>query len=161
MVLGENIQGYQQEGNFVALRAGNLWLLLKQSEVQSAEQFVMLPNTEQIGGVGGLFVSTEMTKTGEERSYYVALSEHLNLLPQLQKERFLITKLKGSQLHWCWDEVKVLPHRDLSEIAVPPVLRTPETEVDTIAFFDDKQGFVFSVERLLKILPQDIKRIVD
>lgn len=154
--------GYHHvEGNFVALRAGTLWLLLKQSEVQSAEQFSMLPDMVQVGEASGLFVSTALTPRGEKKNYYVALSKHLNLLSELPKKRFLITKLKGSDLHWCWDEVKVLPRQDLSEVTIPPVLKTPETKLDTMVFFENKQGFLYSVKQLMDVLPQNINRIID
>ena len=95
------------------LRAGSLRLVLAQSEVGAAQYL------------------DARADTGDRT--YAALSEHMTMLPERPAERFVVTTLgddEGSDLGWCWDELRVLIDVELQARPLPPVLLAPHTPVN-------------------------------
>lgn len=137
-------------GNFIALRAGELWLVVSQDDVRSVGRMAALPADMVFDKSQRLFVIKRQTDSGEKKYYYAALSEEMELLSEVPKQRFLVAVLGNSPVYWCWDEIKILPKGELLIQTIPEVLKTPEMLVDEFVLFDkDKQGFVYTVDQLL------------
>lgn len=136
----------EQQGNFVAMRSGALWLFVPQSQVLSTERLARLSNqamTEEHQRPG-VFKSVDSSDDTTERvSHYAALSAEMTLLPSLPEQRFLTTVFDGSDIHWCWDEVQVLIGARIACQTLPPVLCSQVTPLESVAILDDdRRGFL-------------------
>lgn len=134
-------------GDYVAMRSGELWLVMPQSQVSNAERLEKFPDRWQPSDVLGLYQMTTTHNGKVETDLYGALSENMLCLPSIPDDRFLVTRFVGGKVFWCWDEVQVLIDSELQLTALPEVIKTSETPVQAIVTWaPDYKGFWCSAD---------------
>ncbi|QTD45418.1 hypothetical protein [Ottowia testudinis] len=129
---------------YVLVRADELRLLLPQSDVGVAEY--LDGALEPLDGAGLLLNPAD----AEASKFYAALSSHMKPLPEAPEGRFLTTTLgdAGDPLHWCWNEVRVVPGSAITPLTLPPALRAPYSPITEFALFEDHVVFLCDAARV-------------
>lgn len=92
-----------EHSHYALLRAGNLRLLIPQTEIGAAEHLGTRP---EASGMPGL-----LAVPGKDDACYIVPSDTLALLESCPDDRYMTTQFKaddGMVMHWCWSEVRML-----------------------------------------------------
>jgi hypothetical protein len=135
-------RGSLSRGNFVLLRADELWLLLPQHEVGAVE-YLEAPPVASFGQPG-----LHLQQHADGPRQLAALSSDMQALEAFPTERRLVTALAGTSIAWCWDEVQVLIDANLQPLPLPRVLRGPEMPVHQFVEHGAGLAFVCSARAL-------------
>ena len=109
-------------GDFVWLRAGELRLVLPHHDVGAAEYRDARPMPAATRGL--------LRHEGAAGArHYAALSSDMTLLDKCPTDRFVIAPLRGVDLGWYWNEVRVLIGITLHLHSLPACLAGPSTPV--------------------------------
>ncbi len=141
----------QADGRFrdyVLLRADNLRLVVLRSQVlsiahiQDRQQAARLLITDR----DDLRDCVDAATQG-----YVSLSQTLDTMLRVPKNRFIQTTLKlAPSIVWCWSEVHLMNHVDLQETPMAPCLKTSLMPVSGVVTLSDEQhAFTCHTDALL------------
>lgn len=155
MAMGDAPHTQITQGNFVAMRVDDLWLVVPQDQVARAGRREYSLASAVPSGIEGVFVSrSEVSKnemssdTTDElsASAYVALSSDMKLLGDMPPQRYLVTVFKNNHAYWCWSDVEVLINESLHCYPLPSVIKKASTPVHNfVKWGDGFQGFLCDV----------------
>ncbi len=143
-----NKQTNDQFQDYVLLRADSLRLMVLRSQVlsiahiQDRRQADNLLITDQ----DDLRDRIDIPSQG-----FVSLSQTLDIMPQIPKNRFVQTTWKlVPHIVWCWSEVRLMNHIDLQETPIALCLKTSHMPVSGITMLSDEQhAFTCHTDALL------------
>lgn len=132
-----------EHSHYVLLRAGNLRLLLPQTEIGTAEHLGTRPEASALPGL--------LTVPGRENTCFVVLSDTLQLLAHCPEDRYMTTQLKaddGMEMHWCWTEVRMLMDYAPQLHNIPEVLLHSGSPLRQYTVMADEPVYLCSAEIL-------------
>ncbi len=121
--------------DYIFLRAGSLHLLMPQAEMLSVAH---VQNRQQASEHAIGSIAELKAQIHNQQPMFAALSSELSILPNIPSDRFIQTTWQQApELHWCWNEVRLLNDVHLNRSPMPAVIRPPRMPLDGIATLRD------------------------
>lgn len=152
-------------GNYVVLIVGGLQMLVPQTDVVHTGYLSTKTSNHDASGVGALGVSGLSIGLGVGQTQLaddvmqIAVSEELVLQPTVPEDCFVYTvHVDAPEVHWCWNDVRVLI--DLNAVAspLPKVMLSPNTPLMAIATLPDgSYALCTRAHRLMQFVSQQMR----
>lgn len=137
------------QGDYIFVRADSLCLLFPLNEVDSTSYFGAehsLPNNTPTHNI---------SPDDEKKVTHLAISATMELLPKITSKRFILTRFKNTDFHWCWDEMIVLTDISRPTYPIPVNFLQPHAPTKSIVMIDKKPVFVCSSASFISYVLRD------
>lgn len=140
-----------ERGRYALLRADTLRLLIPQAALGDTQHLNQRPVASDIPGL--------LTLPGRDDTCFLVLSEQLHLLDHCPDNRYVTTKMTaedGTEMHWCWTEVRMLIDFIPQIHPVPEVLLRASSPLRHYAIMDGEPVFPCSAQILQELVLSQI-----
>lgn len=126
----------QVKGDFVFLRADGLKLLFPLDDVAHTAYLGKETNTP----IGSSHLVMDTAKENDITND-LAISETLQLLPELPKDRFILVQMKGIDVRLCWSEMSIMTNRQLTVEWIPLQFLQEGAPLRALVMIDEQPVF--------------------
>lgn len=163
----ENYASGVLSGNYVLLMVGDLQMLVPQTDVVHTGYLPTktssndLSGAGALGALGALGLSAGLVEQPERADdvMRIAVSEELLLEPTVPEDCFVYTvHADAPEVHWCWNDVRVLIDLNGVVAPLPKVMLSPNTPLMAIATLPDgSYALCTRAHRLLQFVSQQMR----